>query len=264
LSKQATSKSKAIRLGADVKNRNLQRVLVLGVFALALSACGSSATLTPPVTRVVTQTPWIIYVPITTTPEPATITPLPTADTGPKATPSRTATRFVAVKPLPTKAAAATAAPVTAAPKATAPPACSYGTVQLREPKSGDPRFTKADGSGGSAFIMQWDPPESLAGSADPQIGYRIDMVSRRGNQVVNGATAWVSHNKYISDTKFTFDQRAVSQLAAGDTATVTWTVTIIKTSGVFNDGDYSAAPPGEVKCGPASSPFQINLIING
>jgi len=111
---------------------------------------------------------------------------------------------------------------------------------------------------------MQWDPPESLGGSADPQIGYRIEMISRRGNQVVNGATAYISHNKYISDGKFTFDQRAVSQLAASDNASVTWTVTIVKTSGTFNDNDNSVAPPGLVTCGPASAPFQINLIING
>jgi hypothetical protein len=83
-------------------------------------------------------------------------------------------------------------------------------------------------------------------------------MVSKRGNQVVNGATTYVSNNKYIQDGQFIFDPRAVSGLAAGDDATVTWTVTIVKTTGSFDDqGNVSGTM---VNCGAPSSPSQILL----
>ncbi|MBI3740514.1 MAG: hypothetical protein HY257_02005, partial [Chloroflexi bacterium] len=54
--------------GASVKSQ------VIFVFAsvLALAACSSSAN---DAARQPTQTPWIIYVPVTVTPEPAIFTP---------------------------------------------------------------------------------------------------------------------------------------------------------------------------------------------
>ncbi len=226
-------------------------IIVLGVLALGVTACsgGAAAPTTTP-TRAATQTPWIIYVPVTTTPEPTVPPLLPTVVAKVPATPTRTPTRaIVAAKPTvaPTKPA------VAPPPQPTPAPACSIGTVTLTFPENGAYR-TK-----GSAFEMKWTPPSTLSGETDPNIGYKIEMESRRGNTLVNGATVYISHNKYIRDGKFVFDQRAVAGLAAGDDAVVTWKVTIVKASGGFNDAQQSALGT-VVNCGSPSLPSQIEL----
>lgn len=241
--------------GEVVKVKNLTWIIALGVLALAASACSSNATLTPPTTRLATQTPWIIYVPITTTPEPTLLPLLPTAEAKMTTVPTRAPTRPPVVAK-PTTAPTKPVAPPPPVVKPTETPACSIGTVTLTFPESGAPR------SKGAAFEMKWIPPAALSGQSDPNIGYKIEMESRRagGGQVVNGATVYISHNKFIQDGKFVFDRNAVTMLAAGDNATVTWKVTIVKVTGSFDDTQqtYSGSI---VNCGPPSAPFQISLV---
>lgn len=228
-------------------------IVALVILALAITACsGGVPSPTPPATRVATQTPWIIYVPVTTTPEPTTLPLLPTAAAKVVATPTRTPTRaVVAAKPTvaPTKPPVAPPSVPTASPA----PACNIGTVTLTFPENGSYR-TK-----GAAFEMKWIPPGALASETDPNVGYKIEMESRRGNKVVNGATVYVSHNKYLRDGKFIFGAREVAGLAAGDDAVVTWKVTIVKATGGFDDNQQRAL--GEViNCGAPSLPSQIEL----
>jgi hypothetical protein len=229
-------------------------IIVLSALALGVTACGSgAATLTPAPTRAATQTPWIIYMPVTTTPEPPTAPLLPTAVVKAAATPTRTPTRPVVVKPAatPTKPPVAPSAP---AAQPTAAPACSIGTVTLTFPENGAPR------NKGAAFEMKWTPPGALSGETDPNVGYRIEMESRRGSKIINGATVYISHNKYLRDGKFVFDRNAVTMLAGGDDATVTWKVTIVKASGGFDDAQQQAVG-NVIPCGSSSLPFQIQLI---
>lgn len=229
-------------------------VFALVMLALAITtACGGSAAVqTPPATRAATQTPWIIYVPVTTTPEPTAPPLLPTAVVKAAATPTRTPTRAITTaKPT----VAPTKPPVVppSAPTASPAPACNIGTVTLTFPENGSYR-TK-----GAAFEMKWTQPAALSGETDPNVGYKIEMESRRGNKVVNGATVYVSHNKYLRDGKFIFGAREVAGLAAGDDAVVTWRVTIVRASGGFDDNQQRAL--GEViNCGAPSLPSQIEL----
>jgi hypothetical protein len=233
-----------------VRNSKLT-ILVMWVALLgAASACSSTAVQTPPVTRVATQTPWIIYVPVTSTSEPATVTPLPTVTSaGPLRTPTKAATKPPAI--VPTKSPV----PVVAA-SATAPPACNLGTVTLREPDNGASRQTREIGVGGDTFRFIWDPPGSLQGPGDPTVGYQLNISSQR-----NGATYYVSHNKFLTDAKLLImDKPAVSALAGGSDVTVTWSVVIVKTTGSFNDSDQTFRPPGLVNCGSPSPTWSISL----
>jgi hypothetical protein len=241
-----------------VRISKLTSIILPSAFLLVASACSSAPAQTPPTTRAATQTPWIIYVNVTSTPEPAIVTPLPTVAL---ASPTRTSTRIV-VRPTATKAPPTTA-PVAAAPSATAAPACSLGTVTPTFPEDGAPRNTRADGSGGSAVIFKWQPPASLAGQTDPHVGYMVQVESRRGNQHINGTTLFVSANKFLQDGQLILDPRAVSSLAAGDDAVAIWSVTVVKTSGGFNDGDPTVRPPDLINCGSPSPNSSIRLLVN-
>lgn len=240
-----------------MKINNLTWIVLLIAVALGLSACSSaSGTQTPSTTRVATQTPVIVYVPITVTPEPATITPLPTVAVAVNIThtPTRTATK-AAVVVAKTATKAPTAAP--AAPSATAAPACNIGTVTLKEPEQNALRNTKEVGVGGDTFRFIWDPPASLQGPGDPTLGYLLNVKSKS-----NGATIYLSNNKYWNEGKiYIMDKPAVSALAGGVATTVTWNVTIIKvTSGNFNETDPSTRPAGFVTCGSPSETHTIQL----
>ena len=238
-----------------MKVKNLKWIIVLGIMALSVSACGNpNATLTPPPTRGATQTPWIIYLPVTTTPEPTLLPLLPTVEV--KALATRTPTRVV-VKPttVPTKPVVPTAA----APKPTSTPTCTIGTVTLKEPDNNALRQTKEVGIGGDTFRFIWDPPPGLQGAADSQVGYKIAVSSQRPN-FTNGVTLYVSHNKYWNDKVVILDKPAVSTLAAGADVKVSWNVTIVRTSGSFNDTDPTVAPAGLVPCGPPSETRSIDL----
>lgn len=241
-----------------MKITNSKYFVALGIMAIVLSACSpTGSTTVTPATRVATQTPWIIYVPVTVTPEPATITPLPTAEV--RTTPSRTPTRApVAVKP----AATATKPPVAAPPPTvTKPPACNYGTVTPYFPENGTTRTLNPGGTSGPAFEFKWNTP--LQGVQDATIGYRIDIVSKRGNQQVNGDVVYVSHNKFIEDGKYIYEGPRVRLLAGGqeDNTTVIWQVTIIKITGSFDPQGRMTG--SEMNCGAPSAPQTIGLVFN-
>lgn len=230
---------------------------------MALSACSSNET-TPTPTRSATQTPWIIYVPVTVTAEPATVTPLPTSGPAPTETrsvrPTATRAPVVAVKPAATKPPVAP--PVVAAPATTAAPACSLGTVTQREPENNALRRTKSTGIGGDTFIFIWNPPPGMTGTTDSSVGYKLEIASQRPG-FKNGANLYLSHNKYLDPdklyVKFILDKPAVSTLAAGEKAEVSWKVTIIRAAGGFSD-DPMVSPSGVVSCGPPTDLWYIHL----
>lgn len=238
-----------------MKITNLKWSVALGAALVVLSACSSGApsTATTP-TRVATQTPWIIYVPVTVTPEPATITPLPTVEV--RTTPTRTPTRTVApvrASATPTKPAAPSAPVVVASPTAT----CNLGTVTPYFPENGVRRTINIAGTSGPAFEFKWQTPLG-SGTQDPTIGYRINITAKRGGQTVGSDVVYVSHNKYIEKGMYSYEGRKVRQLGAGDSATVTWFVTIIKVSGGFNDDGTRTGT--EINCGSPSQTMLIDL----
>ena len=247
---------------------NLKWIGLLGVLLVTLSSCsGGNASQTPPTTRLATQTPWLIYVPVTVTPDPATITPLPTAVIAAaeptKGTATRTPTKAPAViAKTPTKAA--TVAP--AAPTATAQVACNLGSVsKLIFPGDGALRRTKTSGFSPDTFDFQWTP--FTPGEADPLAGYRIEIQSKRGSQIVNGDVVDVQHNWFVTNGQhYNYDSRRVQNLASpagGDSVTVLWTVTVIKTTGSYDN--VAGKSTGTVtKCGPAPAPLSINLQVCG
>ncbi|MBI3914509.1 MAG: hypothetical protein HY327_10055 [Chloroflexi bacterium] len=228
---------------------------VVFVFAsvLALAACSGP---TNDAARQPTQTPWIIFVPVTATPEPVVITPLPTVTQG-KAAATPAPTRAATVRPAPSRTF--TAVPVVVQP--TSAPACNIGTVRLTFPENGAPRSTKRNAGGGDAFIFNWEPPAALSGFGDAKVGYQLDMVSRRTgtNQVVNGATKMISNNKFLENRKqFVFEKNAVKSLAAGDDASVEWKVTVVRATGSFDDASFEQVPA--INCGPPSETRTIKL----
>jgi hypothetical protein len=227
---------------------------------MALGACSSgNVPIAAPTSRVATQTPWVIYVPITSTPEPATVTPLPSITAAVKVA-ARTATRApaAATKPPVAVATKAATAPGPAVPPPTAAPACSASAVTLLFPENGVPRGTRKDGTGGSSFDLKWTPYQSAPG--DPQMGYQISLSSKRTG-FSNGATVYVSHSRYLQDGQhYIFDQRSVSSLASGESVTVSWYVTVVKTTGSFdNQGGISGSV---VNCSPPSQIFTIQLVV--
>lgn len=236
------------------------------VLLFGLAACNSNAAATPSSTRLPTQTPWVIYVPVTTTPEPATITPLPSVTPSGR-TPARTPTRAAAA---PTKAAvvAPTKAPTTA-PGATVAPQTKAATCpvtglallakdSVRFPEDRALRQTP----GPDTFIFKFTPFQ--AGEADPKLGYEIDISARRTG-FSNGASIYFSHNWFLKNNQqYLFDQRAVAALASGDAATVTWTVKIVYAPNGFNDSDPTSRPGGLVECGASNPPYTIDLRYTG
>lgn len=242
--------------------------IVLGTGACSVLDSNSG---TPVGTRAATQTPWIVYVPVTSTPEPATVTPLPTVTTSVRsaATATRTATRAAAVAATKPPAAPATKPPVAppvaptsaAAVAPTAAPACTQNPVKtLLFPQDGSPRTTKQSGPGSDTFRFQWEPIQP--NEMDLQIGYRIDIASRRGNTQVNGDTVYVGHNWFINNGRtWVYDARRVYGLAApagGDSVNVTWRVTVVRTTGGFDN--QGGATGTVVACSPASPTFTIVL----
>lgn len=235
-------------------------IIGLSLFSVLLGACSSNApTVTP--TRVATQTPWIIYVPVTTTPEPAVATPLPTVGAPvavqPTLRPTATRAPVVAVKPSATKPPAAPPAPVVVKP--TAAPACNLGTVQPTFPSNPTDRgpYPK-QGTGGAAFILKWDPPASLGMTAnDPAVGYKVELTARRPgtSAIINATTVYIAHNQYVEKREFVFDARSVRALTVNDDAVVNWQVTIIKAAGFDNQGAISGS---EISCGAPSIPYSI------
>ncbi len=234
----------------------------LSVVMLVSTACSLGGTATPPPTRAATQTPWIVYVPITVTPMPATFTPLPTITVVRQSTATRAPVKPAATKApvvVPTKPPV----PVAVAPTATPAPACSAPAVQLRFPKNGDPRKTKQSGPASDVFDFQWSPYQP--GEADSQTGYliRIDSKYVGTNRTIGGDAKYISHNGFLKNGgHFIYDARAVHGLiAAGESdVAVFWNVTVVKTTGSFDDvGGVSGQV---VNCSPPSQTWTISLIV--
>lgn len=218
--------------------------LALSMLALSISTgCGILPLNTAEPTRAATQTPYIVYVPVTTTPELATVTPLATTTSSAPPTATRTSTRAVVARATSTRTK--TAAPVAVAPSATAAPVCTSGPVlDPIEPNDGAERRTFAKRNGSDTFIFRWTPPANAGGE---DYGYKIQINSTHLNGKPAGSdTVYIAHNKYISDSQkqqcggrscFIYDNARVHNLPAGDEdVNVTWFIAVVKFSGTIND----------------------------
>lgn len=244
-------------------------VVLLGV-AMALSAACGGAGPTPTRTPKAvadsgapTQTPWFVYVPVTTTPEPFTITPLPTVTSAspPTAVPRPTNTRA----PRPVAAAASatpippTGIPVTETPAPTATPSCgqSYQVTQLTFPKNGDTRDAHAGGGAAHTIQFKWAPVATW--DLDPTIGYHIIIT---GPTPGRSAELYISHNGYLtvqSGNGAILSQQATYTMTQGDDTDIQWNVTVVKSSGGFDDQNFAIIGTPTI-CGPASPSFTIHL----
>lgn len=95
-------------------------------------------------------------------------------------------------------------------------------------------------------------------------MGYRIDIESRKGTTKVNGDGVYVGHNWFLSNGQqyiYTADRIfGLAQPAGGDDVTVLWKVTVIKTTGGFdNQGRISGS---EVNCSAPSQTSTIQLLV--
>ncbi len=211
-----------------------------------------------------TQTPWIIYVPVTTTPDPNTVTPLPTVTssqpqptTAQAAPPTRTKAPATP-KPATAKPTAAPAnSPTPAPPPATAAPACgqAYQVNRLTFPANPATREVKAGGGASKTIQFKWD--EVSPYELDPKIGYQILVKAPK-----NSAVIYISHNGYLdvkSGNGAILSQQAAYGLTNGDDTNATWDVTVVMASGGFDDQNGLAM--GTITaCGPASPSSQIYL----
>ncbi|HZQ10414.1 MAG TPA: hypothetical protein VFD70_27795 [Anaerolineae bacterium] len=243
-------------------------VFMLGALATLIVACGGSSDATPTRTRVAqaepTQTPWIVYVPVTVTPGPATATleptvtpnaPPPTAvpPTRPPATP-----RPVQPTKPPEQPTTPADSPTPPPPPTTPAPSCgeAYQVTKLREPENGATRDVKnASGREGKTLRFIWDPIVTY--ELDPKIGYRVNISTK-----FNSVSLYISHNDYLKEGVAILGQQPTWGLTNGDDMTATWNVDVIMASGEFNDvGDDRQPPQGTITvCGPTSPSFTIYL----
>ncbi len=252
-------------------------VFLFGALAVLGVACGGGDA-TPTRTRVAqaeaTQTPWIIYVPVTVTPGPEiatlepTITPsAPTATLVPPTNTPRPPTEVPPEQPAaptnpPEAAAQPTAAavpPTDAAPPPTQPPSCgeSFQVTNLTFPENGARRRARAGSGAGATIQFKFDPV--AAHELDPNLGYRLTVQTPR-----NGQSLYSSHNEYLREGVIILNQQATYGLTLGDDMNATWSVEVIRVSNGFNDsGDDSQPPSGTITvCGPASPQFTMELVV--
>lgn len=253
---------------------NVKKIIALlacTIFALASVACSGGDT--PPTrTRVAqaeaTQTPWIIYIPVTVTPGPATATLEPTstpnapptnqpAPTNPPPPPQNTRAPQPAQPTKPPQPTAPPESPTAEPPTATPAPSCGqpFQVTNLTFPENGAKRQAKAGSGAGKTIQFKWDPV--VAYELDPTIGYRVNVATPKNSQAL-----YISHNTFLKEQVAILSQQATYGLTQGDDTTATWTVDVIKASGEFNDtGDDTQAPLGTITvCGPTSPPFTIEL----
>lgn len=238
---------------------------MLGVLAVVSTACGGGDA-TPTRTRVAqaeaTQTPWIIYLPVTVTPGPATATLEPTSTpSGPPATavpPTRPPANTRPPQPTePPQPTAPPESPTAAPPTATPAPSCgeSYQVTTLKDPPSGTVRDVRNASGQGKTLRFNWDPvvPYELSS----KIGYRVNI--RTG---INSVAIYISHNEYLREQVAILNQQASWGLTQGDDMTATWNVDVIMVTGEFNDaGDDTQVPLGTIAvCGPSSPSWTIDL----
>jgi hypothetical protein len=241
-------------------------VILLSLFGLLSAACsggGPTPTRTP---RAVadngnpTQTPWIIYMPVTNTPEPFTVTPLPTV-TSSQPTPKVAITRPpkpAATKPPPTEVPPTTVA-ATAAPGASPTPTCGelpkIGRIKL--PEQGTTRDTGPNHKTSTVqFVWDANPAFDL----DPDIGYLINITSYLSSpsSPVNTAQIYISHNAFRQKKMAILDAHATYSMTNGDSVDVSWTVTIVKATTTFNDQTYDPGPT--TNCAPPVGPYTFHL----
>lgn len=243
-------------------------VLLLGTLAVLAVACGGGDA-TPTRTRVAaleaTQTPWIIYLPVTVTPGPVTATLEPTSTPNAPQPTAVPPTRVVPTSPphtaVPKPPTAPPESPTPAPPTATALPSCgqAYQVTTLTFPENGAKREAKTGSGAGKTIQFKWEPIASY--EMDPHIGYRVNISTKR-----NSVALYISHNAYLQENVAILDQQATYGMTQGDDATATWNVDVIRASGEFNDtGDDRQPPEGTVTtCGPTSPSFTIELVVVG
>lgn len=238
---------------------------MLGALAVVSAACGGGDA-TPTRTRVAqaepTQTPWIIYIPVTVTPGPATATLEPTSTPSePTAAPVPPTRTRAPVTPRPTQPPQPTApsqSPSAEAPSATPAASCGdvYQVKTLTDPNpNGTTRDVRNASGQGKTIQFKWEPvvPYELS----PKIGYRVNVSTK-----INSAALYISHNAYLREQLAILNQQASWGLTQGDDATASWNVDVIMATGEFNDtGDDTQPPLGTVTvCGPSSPTWTIQL----
>ncbi len=250
-----------------MKLSNQIAVFALGAVALISTGCAVFQNNAQP-TRAATQTPFIIFVPVTTTPEPATVTPLPTITAATAATPTRTATRVVAAKPTATRTK--TSAPVAAGPSPTTATVCTYGTPTVTEPDKAASIMTREDRPAmGSSFVFKWIPPSNIAGD---DIGYKIHMdATSTTGKPVNSVNVYISHNKFVSESQkqqcggqscFIYDPQRVWYLKQGSVnSIVTYYIAVVKFNGSIDDLGNLSGTASECN-GSQSEKRSITLIV--
>lgn len=235
--------------------------VMMGVAILAITSCGILPNSSAQPTRAPTQTPFIVYVPVTTTPEPATVTPLATITSSAPATPTRTLTRAVVARATATRTK--TAAPVAVGPSPTTAPACSFPPPNVLDPNDGAQRTTFENKPGSDTFIFRWDPPPGVGGD---DIGYKIQMDAKTlAGKPINGDTVYISHNKFMSDSqgkKFVYDnQRVWGMKQGGESSTVVWYISVVKFTGNIDDLGHLSGTATECS-GSRTVPRSINLVV--
>ncbi len=230
---------------------------LVAILSVACSGAGPTPTRTPrAVADNATQTPWIIYIPVTNTPEPFTVTPLPTVTSSqPLPQPTNTrAPRPTAVAPVaPVVRATATSAssPTPAPPTNTPTPSCgeTYQVTQLLGPEDGVTRDAKSGSGAGHTIQFFWAPVASY--QLDPKIGYQV-LITGPANR---GSVIYISHNGYLQAQNANgavLSQQATWGLTNGDDVTVQWKVSVVMSSGGFNDQSLTIIGTPTF-CGPPS-----------
>jgi hypothetical protein len=199
---------------------------------------------------------------VTSTPEPFTVTPLPTVTSSkpqpppPKPTNTRAPKPAAPAAPKPTAVAQPPAATIPApTPTQTNPCGQPYQVAQLLFPHDGDQRDAKAGGGAARTIQFKWTP---VAGyNLDPKIGYQIFVKAPK-----NSAVLYISHNGYLTvqnDNGAILSQQATFQLTLGSDTDVQWNVTVVYSNSGFDDQNFVALGP-VTSCGPATGPFTIHL----
>lgn len=250
-------------------NNFVRYLVLLGAMMAVISCSGiggeASPTRTPRAISEATQTSIVVYIPVTTTPEPATATALPTVTS---AGPTRTATR----PPQPTAPIVRqpTATPTnTPLPGPTNTPVAACGQVlQVLPPpllpENPTTRNANSHGGGGTSIVFIFNPAVSF--QLDPTIGYRvrIAVISRPGI----GPDLYMSHNAYLEAKKansgLVLPGSTLYFLTGGDDVDLNWTVTVVKAPGGFDDRAQQFIGPTPIECGPSTPPFLVHVAVTG